>query len=380
MDRTNEIDAMASVTEQASAWWLLLSEGDASAAERRAFAEWSTRSPERVGAFLQAARLTQVLGSPGTQWPDTSVEELVRAAQASRNEVTRLAPAQSNSRAGESSGSRRFEASDARRHEGKDAGRAASSGWGVSLAGRLVAGAAVAIAAAAIGLHFSSRPERIETAIGEQRSVQLSDGSLVTLNTASVVELRFSRDRRQLTLLAGEALFKVAHDAGRPFDVIAGSTTVRAIGTRFNVDRRENATTVTVVEGRVAVFAASAASPESAGDSVSLGAGERVTRTVQGAGQVARADVGTSIAWTERKLIFERRPLGEVASEFNRYNRQVIEIQGERLRGQEVTGVFQAGDPESFLMFLSRLPDVTVERTPDSRVIVRSREAEGVSR
>jgi transmembrane sensor len=352
MDRTNDIDSMTSVTEQASAWWVLLNEGEPTAADRRAFAEWATRSPERVSAFLQAAQLTQVLSSQGTKWPDTSVEELIRAAEASRHEAARLGPAQGDLRAHEPSpreSSRRFP----------------------SLVARLAAVAAVVIATVATGLYFYSRPERLETAIGEQRSIVLSDGSLVTLNTASAVEVRFAGDRRRVTLLAGEALFNVVHDPRRPFDVIAGETTARAIGTRFNVDRRANATTVTVVEGRVAVFASSAESPQQADDSVSLVAGERVTRSSERAGEVAAANVGTAIAWTERKLIFEHRPLAEVAAEFNRYNRRVIEIRGDGLRSQEVTGVFRADDPESFLAFLSRLPGVAIE-SDGSRFVVQS--------
>jgi len=81
--------------------------------------------------------------------------------------------------------------------------------------------------------------------------------------------------------------------------------------------------------------------------------------------------VATAIAWTQRKLIFEHRHLGEVADEFNRYNRQLIEIRSAELRSQEVTGVFQANDPGSFLTFLSRLPGVTIQQSADhSRFVV----------
>jgi len=86
-DRNNEVDPNAPVTEQASCWWVLLNETEASASERRAFAEWVVRSPERVEAFLQAARLSQALRSNTTRWPDTPVEELIRAAQAAPSDI-----------------------------------------------------------------------------------------------------------------------------------------------------------------------------------------------------------------------------------------------------------------------------------------------------
>src|SRR5215813_6978583 len=89
-DRTHEIDPTAPVTEQASSWWILLNEGEPSATDRRAFAEWVTRSPERVEAFLQAARLSQALSASTTSWPDTSVEELIRAAREARHDVAQL--------------------------------------------------------------------------------------------------------------------------------------------------------------------------------------------------------------------------------------------------------------------------------------------------
>jgi transmembrane sensor len=215
------------------------------------------------------------------------------------------------------------------------------------------------------------KPQRYETAVGEQRSVVLSDGSLVTLNTASAVEVRFESNHRLVRLLSGEALFQVAHDAARPFDVTTGYTTVRAVGTQFNVDRRATATTVTVVEGRVAVLTASENATNDAQNRLPLEAGEQVVVSPQRARQVVHADVATAIAWTQRKLIFEHRRLAEVADEFNRYNRQIIDIHGDSLRDQQVTGVFQANDASSFLEFLARTPGVTVAISSDrSRYVV----------
>lgn len=337
-DHTNEIDPNAPVTEQASAWWALLNEGDATPADHRAFGEWVARSPERVEAYLQAAQITQALRSSGTRWPDTPVEEIVRAARVAPSEVVSLPGAPLPRTPGTS-----------------------------NLPRIVLAFAAVLIVAVAIGLYVHLSPQRVETALGEQRSVVLADGSLVTLNTSSAIEVQMTKGHRLVKLLAGEALFVVAHDAARPFDVTTGNTTVRAVGTQFNVDHHASDTTVTVVEGRVAVFAEQ--------DKLPLQAGEQLTLAPRSARQpVVKTDVATAIAWTQRKLIFEHRQLGEVADEFNRYNRQVIDIQSAELRNQEVTGVFQANDPDSFLTFLSRLPGVAIEKTGDrSRVVVRQR-------
>jgi transmembrane sensor len=235
------------------------------------------------------------------------------------------------------------------------------------------AAAAVIAAVAAIGisLYVHLSPQRVETAIGEQRSVVLGDGSLVTLNTASSIEVRMTSDHRTVKLLAGEALFAVAHDATRPFEVTTGDTTVRAIGTQFNVDRRPASTTVTVVEGRVAVITPDDKSRSTQPSRLPLEAGEQLTLAPRSVRHAVRTDIATAIAWTQRKLVFEHRHLGEVAAEFNRYNRQIIEIRSAELRAQEITGVFQANDPASFLTFIAGFPGVTIEKSPDRIVVTQ---------
>jgi transmembrane sensor len=82
-------------------------------------------------------------------------------------------------------------------------------------------------------------------------------------------------------------------------------------------------------------------------------------------------------AWTQQKLVFKGRPLGEVAEEFNRYNRQRIVIESQALRSQEITGVFKADDPASFLTFLSSLPEVTVRDDGSSGHVVTLNGAPG---
>jgi len=361
-DRNNEIDPNAPVTEQASCWWVLLNEADTSAAERRAFAEWVVRSPERVEAFLQAARLSQALKSNTTRWPDTPVEELILAAQAAPSDIASFP-----------TGGR----------EQPQPHSVTPTSWRTLRVPRLKATgiaalAAMAVVAFAAGLYVYLSPQRFATSVGEQRSVVLSDGSIVTLNTSSRVEVRMARDHRVVKLLAGEALFQVAHDAQRPFDVMAAETIVRAIGTQFNVDRRPSGTTVTVVEGRVAVLTAPDEGQGGAGARLPLEAGEQLTLSAQRGSHhpAVHADVATAIAWTQRKLVFEHRPLGEVADEFNRYNRAIIEIRSDELRSQEVTGVFQANDPGSFLAFLSRIPGVAINvSTDNSRFVVTQENA-----
>src|SRR6185312_1327318 len=89
-DYSPEIDSTTSITEQASAWWVLLNHGDATPADHHAFGEWVARSPERVEAYLQTARLTGALQSRDLQWPDTPIDTLIREAKSAPGGVIEL--------------------------------------------------------------------------------------------------------------------------------------------------------------------------------------------------------------------------------------------------------------------------------------------------
>jgi transmembrane sensor len=371
-DHATEIDSTTPVTAQASHWWILLNDDAATPADHRAFGEWVARSPERVEAFLQAARLSQALRSDRVRWPDTSIEDLIRAAKASPTAVSHLpltpqieTLAQNEAKVHDSA-----PPPSQRNHR-----HTSGAGFRIRVP-RIAVAAAVTLAVLAGTSYFFLSPQRFQTALGEQRSVVLNDDSVVTLNTSTSIEVRMTKDRRTVTLLSGEALFQVAHDASRPFDVKTGDTTIRAVGTEFDVDRRAAGTTVTVVEGKVAVFTAAAGSQDGEADNLPLAAGEQLTVAPRSKSHTVRANVAAATAWTQRKLIFEHRPLGEVAEEFNRYNHQTIDIRSPELRSQEVTGVFQANDPDSFMTFLAKVPDVNVERSADNRRFVVTRDNE----
>jgi transmembrane sensor len=334
MTRKKPLDR-ATNEQAAEAWEAFHGADEASAAEHREFGDWMVRSPEHIEAYLRVARTMQSLRSPDIRWPDASADELIREAKAYTDKaVTTLregALAQDRER---------------RPHIAR-----------VPMAFAFAAMLLMTIGAAWL---VWMTPERFETSFGEQRFVRLEDGSGVTLNTDSSIEVRFERGHRIIRLVRGEALFDVAHDSSRPFDVFAGNTILRAVGTRFDVDMRADRTMVTVVEGIVSLtHGADEALPR--GNTPLLQASDRVV--IDGSGPGApqhgvRLDEAT--AWTRQQLVFNSRPLGEVAEEFNRYNRERIVITHPALRSEQITGVFKANDPESFLTFVSGIPGARV--------------------
>ena len=359
------MESPTSVLEQASHWWELLHSDGASNSDHREFGEWVARSPERVAAYLQTARLVKAIKSPRVIWPSTPAEVLIREAKSSPETVLPFSTAQVAAPV-----DRRGARQSHRRLAWATAAGAAHVGVGLVL--------------------FMLRtPQEFRTALGEQRSLLLGDGSRVTLNTASTIEVNLHNGRREVRLVQGEALFEVAHDAARPFVVRAGNAQLKDVGTQFNVDMHSNGTTVTVVEGRVVVdspeartIAGAQADNSSRGtvEPLILGANDRVLVTLMRA-SARHSAASTSrhpVAWTQRQLVFEHRPLGEVAEEFNRYNRDRIEIDSAELKGQEVTGVFEAKDPASFMAFFSSsIPGVEIRQGANGTHIVLLRSPTG---
>lgn len=212
------------------------------------------------------------------------------------------------------------------------------------------------------GRHFS-------TGTSEQRKIELDDGSVVELNARSRLDVRYSAEARELSLLEGEALFKVARDARRPFRVHSGSTVIQAVGTQFNVNRRRSGTLVAVLEGRVKISAERQARQAPA----HLAAGESVRIAPDGrVEQQEHADVAQATSWRQRRLHFHGETLAEIAEEFNRYNSRQIEIGDEAAASRHFNGVFDADDPASFVQFLHRTGGLEVSEE-SRRFEVRSR-------
>jgi transmembrane sensor len=185
----------------------------------------------------------------------------------------------------------------------------------------------------------------------------LTDGSIVELNTNSRLRVELERDRRVIHLERGEAIFRVAHDAKRPFLVMVGGTVVRAIGTQFNVRRRDQAVEVLVLEGIVAL------------DSIdALGSRLAVplpTTPVLNAGKIAIAaptglklrDLATeeaerTLAWRSGMLSFNGQTLAEAAEEFNRYNRRQLILSDPAVASLRIGGTFRATNIDSFATVL----------------------------
>jgi transmembrane sensor len=355
MSFTDERIAEA-ITEQALEWHMRHREGELSPAMKAAFMHWLRLSQLNVREYLEVAKLT---GQLPEALADIAVDLRAEAQGASAvvENVVFL------------------------REEATQSAASRSSAWKWTAL-------AAAVTALAIGaaLYFDGMGRLgvmgiipINAPDSDQRIVTLDDGSRLFMNSKSSLHVRFSEGERLIELQNGQVMFDVAHDWTRPFRVRAGAADIVAVGTRFDVNRRETGLTVTVVEGKVDVVdrlpapvASGSVQPAMFEEPLRLAAGEQVEVGPQV--RVAKAqevDVRSATAWMHREIVFTEKSLADVTDELNRYLEKPIRIEDEALRRIRVSGIFNAYDMESFLAFL-RQYDVDIDAREDV-IYVRAR-------
>lgn len=336
------------INEEAAYWFVEFRTGDIDVTGRKAFDAWVRASPEHLRAFIEIAALWKHSGALDPQ-SLCKLEELVASAREEANVVPlpRMPPSEADARGSSH---------------------------------RLWLATAAALAVAGLLVMWSLPPGgRIySTEVGERRSLRLADGSMVTLNSRSRARIAFSDSTRSVELLQGEALFRVAREASRPFVVRAGSNFVRAVGTEFDVDEKERGTVVAVVDGRVAVSRAIARPDRGPSDAqlggrdvVFVSAGERVD-TAEGASPLpTRIKASSVTAWTQGKIILQAATLAEVVESFNRYSqRRFIATDVGRVPFR-LSGVFST-DPDFLIRYLRERTDIEVQESATEVRIVHT--------
>lgn len=226
--------------------------------------------------------------------------------------------------------------------------------------------------------------QTLATAVGQQRSAKLADGSVTYLNTNTILETHFTRSHRVVQLKKGEASFKVAHNPERPFLVHAGDAVVRAVGTEFNVRLRDTRDVeVIVTEGKVEVtprtgtpattVAATAPRPVVPARS-ELVAGQRFEEAaLLQVATMAPEAVSNTLAWHDSAIVFDGEPLVKAIAELNRYTDMRLVVADASIYNLRVGGRFRTGDVDGFLEALTRAFPVTIRRTSDRLVYIHAR-------
>lgn len=341
-----------SIDAEAADWLVRLEEDNVSAADRVAFLAWRGASARNRDAF---ERLLKLWGAFD--------EAKVLADYAVSDENTELLA--------------------------KDAARARLGVFGRR---SVLTGIAASVAVlGAVGLSIViksnlSNPHRnsFETAIGEQQTIDLPDGSVIELNTNSHVEYVYLKDTRDIRLLRGEAYFEVASDKDRPFTVQTPGGRVVAVGTAFTVRlNNDSEMDVLVSEGKVvflpektpALQQEITVTPQSA-TAVSAGQTAIIKNDVESVDIIEPEALARKLSWRQGVLAFSGDPLAEVIADVGRYTDIVIEIDDQTLRDLPVSGYFKIGEVDEMFEALEIMAGLQAERVSAKKVrLVRMAEA-----
>jgi transmembrane sensor len=224
-----------------------------------------------------------------------------------------------------------------------------------ALAVALGAGALASLLVLA-GWRFLMRPDhRVhQTERGGFERVVLPDGSTASLNTNSEIRVHFTHDHREIVLTRGEALFSVARDEARPFEVAAAGNALRAVGTSFAVRlHAAGKVEVLVVQGDIAVD-----NPRSGDARPLLSSGDDAMIDSDGRPRTERVDapgIAHKLAWTHGQIWFEHCALSEAIAEFNRYDSRRFVLADPALAQLHIGGSFATTDPAAFMAALQHV-------------------------
>ncbi len=317
-------DAHQQIEEQAAEWLLRLHEGELSDAQRAAFEGWKQQGPHYAAA---AARMEAVIARM----------QALRGKKAPARAALSAAFAHSKPRRGTH-----------------------------TLRALLLAGS---LALPAAALLVSPYPQQwmadVRNGPGQWHTLQLADGSTLTLNGISAANLHFDAQQRRIELLQGEILVEVAHDSTRPFIVQTPQGTLRALGTRFVVKREGDVTVLSMLQSRVAAQSANAQ------QTLEVDAGSRAlmsANSVRLAGTIDPASINE--AWRRHQLVVENRPLPQVLDEIARHRSGHLQFDRAALQNLRVSAVIPLDDSDQALQLLAQTLPIKVRNFTPWLIVV----------
>jgi transmembrane sensor len=348
------------IEHEAADWLARRDSGAWSEAEARAFAEWQSESTAhriaviRIEATWQRADRLQALGAgvPRGQIPapgswhlspffdrgqGAMVPASYGAAGVGTNDIPVPPPAKTRA-----------------------SGLRSPRAWAAMLV--------LALGGSSAAYFLTHDPDTYRADIGAIRVLSLADGSTVTLNTNTIVHVRFSGTSRRIDLERGEAFFEVAKDPGRPFFVSAAGERVSAVGTQFSVFRRTSDTRVVVTEGKVKVeeFRGETVGPATdlpAGSIAQVGSAGVLVKQ----GSLAEAEAYTN--WRSGYITLNDTELSTAVAEFNRYNKKQLVIGDPSIATLRVGGNLRAANVRAFVRVLEEGFPVRAQEEDDRIVL-----------
>jgi len=320
--------AAMTVAEAAAYWWVRHDAGPLTARERRAFEAWCTASQAHREAYERAQRIWS-----GFEHDADSAE--LRALRTAALGVPRHA---------------------------KRWPRLAA----VALLCALMAGLAIKShlpgqplsASRTADIAVAADSEKHSTASNERSTITLSDGSIVTLNRDTTLDVAFTPSERKVRITHGQAFFEVAKNPERPFVVAVADRTVTALGTQFDVRLDPDRIEIILVEGKIAVEPAEPSILERLNfrkARLELKPGEKLVAALGERVAITDIDARRDTSWRQGWITFENESVATVVAELNRFSDRQLVVQDESVRKLRLSGVFRVGQPDRFIAIVQEL-------------------------
>lgn len=263
--------------------------------------------------------------------------------------------------------------------QSRDLSRAAP--WHSRTGVRVAVAGLIAMFAVLLGYHFIVRPTpatasaiAYQSGLGEIRSIVLSDGSHVTLDSMSRIDVTISESERLITLARGTARFDVATDP-RGFSVMTPRGAINANDAMFDVSATSSLTRVTVLRGKLSFVGQPERPGRGSPAATSLRQGQRIASSAaDGLGKPVAAAPDAS-SWPSGMLSFDGERLADAIAEFNLHNRRQLVIADPGIAGLRITGAFHANDPLGFARALGGLFGLEARERPDGAIELRGKKA-----
>jgi len=233
-----------------------------------------------------------------------------------------------------------------------------------------------------------TQTQLLKTPVGEQNSFTMSDGTHIQLNTNSIVEIAYTPEFRQLTLVQGEARFDVAKDKSRPFMVTSGEKSFTALGTIFNVQKSDDQDMeLMVTEGRVLItkanegldvikntlLTANEKTKQSDLPGILVVSGEKAVIAEHIAAPVEKVSldqVQRDLAWQQGMLIFDGESLSKALLEVSRYTSSRFKILDPKMENMKVSGYFKANDVDGLLASLNSNFNINYSKSANNTILL----------
>ncbi|CAI8763537.1 FecR domain-containing protein [Pseudomonas donghuensis] len=318
----NNKPVSARVLDAAIAWQLCLDSGTGNADERAEFARWHAANEEHARAWMQLGMLDQRFSAAA----GPARQALLQSRAGLRQRVRKL---------------------------------------GGGLASLMLVVGLLSWVNAHQSLGYWLADQR--TGTGEQRTLRLTDGTLISLNTHSAVDIRFDEKQRLIVLHEGEISIETGHKDDRPFVVSTEDGRMRALGTRFLVKLEGQGTRLSVLQSAVA------ARPQDSGDEQILKEGQQVLMSHDRLGRIDSLAAGAD-AWTRGMLVVDNVRLADLIDELGRYRSGHLGVAAD-VADLRITGSFPLNNTDLALTsLLPTLPVQIEQRTPWWVTVVAKRD------